>query len=236
MLWPRGYALSEQEVGDALAQAAVANIVSGMLVGLGAGRTAARGTRALAERVREDKLDVRCVAASNATEALARDLGLTLVDFAMVEEIDVLIDGADEIDRQMRVMKGSRGAMTRERMLAWASRHRIFMVEQNKVSPKIGTLCSLPIALMAFGLSSTRRAIRDLGLNGVCRRDLDGKLFITDNGNLVLDVNLSGNEDLQTLAAELNDLPGVIDHGLFLTEADIILIDHRGQLEVLERR
>ncbi len=236
MLWPRGYALSEQEVGDALAQAAVANIVSGMLVGLGAGRTAARGTKALSERVRDDNLDVRCVAASNATEALARDLGLNLVDFAMVEEIDVLIDGADEVDRQMRIMKGSRGAMTRERMLAWASRRRIFMVDQNKVSPKIGTFCSLPIALMAFGLSSTRRAIRELGLNGVLRRDLDGKLFITDNGNLVLDVKLAGVEDLQTLAAELNDLPGVIDHGLFLTEADLILIDHRGQLEVLERR
>lgn len=235
MLWRRGYDLSEQEVGDALAQAAVANIVSGMLVGLGAGRTAARGARALAERVREDKLDIQCVAASNATEALARELGLTLADFAMVEEIDILIDGADEIDRSMRVMKGSRGAMTRERMLAWASKRRVFMVEQTKVSERIGTLCSLPIALMAFGLASTRRAIRDLGLNGVCRRDLDGNLFLTDNGNLVLDVNLSGNENLETLAAELNDLPGVIDHGLFLTEADCILIDHRGEVEVLER-
>lgn len=235
MLWRRGYALSEQEVGDALAQTAVANIVSGMLVGLGAGRTAARGVRALAERVRDDKLDVRCVAASNATESLARELGLTMVDFALVEEIDILIDGADEIDRQMRVMKGSRGAMTRERMLAWASNRRIFMVDQNKVSEKIGTLCSLPIALMAFGLASTRRAIRDLGLNGVCRRDLDGNLFLTDNGNLVLDVKLGGHEDLETLAAELNDLPGVIDHGLFLTEADLILIDNKGEVEAFDR-
>lgn len=235
MLWRRGFDLSEQDVGDALAQAAIANIVSGMLVGLGAGRTAARGIRALAERARDDKLDLRCVAASNATENLARDLGLPLVDFAVVEQIDILIDGADEIDREMRVMKGSRGAMTRERMLAWASKRRVFMVDQYKVSQRIGTLCSLPIAVMAFGLASTRRAIRDLGLNGVCRRDLDGKLFITDNGNLVLDVKLNGSESLETLAAELNDLPGVIDHGLFLTEADSILIDHKTDLEVLDR-
>lgn len=235
MLWRRGYALSEQEVGDALAQAAVANIVSGMLVGLGAGRTAARGVHALADRVREDRLDIRCVPASNATEVLARELGLPLVDFAMVEQLDVLIDGAAEVDRSMRVMKGSRGAMTRERMLAWASKRRIYMVEESKVSDRIGTLCTLPIALMAFGLASTRRAIRDLGLNGVLRRDLDGNLFLTDNGNLVLDVKLSGSEDLDTLAAELNDLPGVIDHGLFLTEADCILISRPNEVEVLER-
>lgn len=235
MLWRRGSALSEQDVVDALAQAAVANIVSGMIVGLGAGRTAARGVRALAERVRDDKLDIQCVAASNATEALARELGLPLTDFALVEEIDILIDGADEVDKDMRVMKGSRGAMTRERMLAWASRHCVFMVDEQKVSDKIGTLTSLPVALMAFGLSSTRRAIRDLGLNGVCRRDLDGNFFLTDNGNLVLDIKLNGQEDLEHLAAQLNDLPGVIDHGLFLSEADVILIDHKGEVERLER-
>lgn len=235
MLWRRGSALSEQHVADALAQAAIAPVRTGMLVGLGAGRTAARGVRALAERVREEGLEIKCVAASDATEAFAREHELPMIEFAMVEELDYLIDGADEIDRSLRVMKGSRGAMTRERMIAWASRHRVYMVEAAKVSTQIGQQATMPVAVMAFGLTSIRRAIRDIGLNGVCRRGINGDLFITDNGNLVLDVKLSGDEDLESLASQLNDIPGVIDHGLFLNEADTILIDHAGEIERLDR-
>jgi ribose 5-phosphate isomerase len=89
---------------------------------------------------------------------------------------------------------------------------------------------------MAFGLTSIRKAIRGLGLNGVCRRGINGEFFITDNGNLVLDVQLTGSEDLDALSAQLNDIPGVIDHGLFLTEADTILIDRGRDIERLERQ
>jgi len=227
--------LSEPHTADQLAQAALAHVTSGMLVGLGAGRTAARGLRALADRVREENLDIKCVAASEGTEQLAKELGLTVAEFASVEQIDLLIDGADEVDTQMRVMKGSRGAMTRERILAWASQRRIFMVNADKATDKIGTHTPLPVAVMAFGLTSTRRGIRELGLRGVCRRQMDGDFFITDNGNLVIDIELSGSEDLSVLAGQLNDLPGVIDHGLFLNEADLILVDRGGEIEVLER-
>lgn len=235
MLWRRGSALSEPHTADALAQAALAQVSSGMLVGLGAGKTAARGIVALAERVREDGLDIECVAASEVTETLAIETGLRVVQFAAVEQLDILIDGADEVDTEMRVMKGSRGAMTRERMLAWASRHTVYMVNADKATDKIGTRTPLTVAVMAFGLASTRRGIRELGLRGVCRRQMDGALFITDNGNLVVDIELSGTENLDEIATQLNDLPGVIDHGLFLNEADIILIDRDGEVERLER-
>lgn len=235
LLWPRGSALSEPHTADALAQAALAQISSGMLVGLGAGKTAARGIAALAERVRDDGLNIECVAASEVTETLGRELGLKIAPFASVERLDILIDGADEVDAQMHVMKGSRGAMTRERMLAWASRQTVFMVNADKVTEKIGTRTPLPVAVMAFGLASTRRGIRELGLRGVCRRQMDGDFFITDNGNLVIDIELSGSENLDELATQLNDLPGVIDHGLFLNEADLILVDRGGEIERLER-
>lgn len=235
MLWHKGSALSEPHTADQLAQAAIAHVSSGMLVGLGAGSTAARGIRALAERVRDENLDIMCVAASNGTETLAKELGLKVAGFAAVEQIDILIDGADEVDPQMRVMKGSRGAMTRERILAWASLHTIFMVNADKATEKIGTRTPLPVAVMAFGLTSTRHGIRELGLRGVCRRQMDGDFFITDNGNLVIDIELTGSEDLQHLAHQLNNLPGVIDHGLFLNEADMILIDRGGEVETLKR-
>jgi ribose 5-phosphate isomerase A len=212
-------------------------VQSGMKVGLGAGRTAARGIAALAERVKDEDLDVECVAASEQAEDLARSLGLRITDFALLEELDILIDGADAVDRHMQVMKGSRGAMTRERIICWASKRTVFMVTENKVAEsQIGAGTPLPIAVMAFGLVSTRNALRHIGINGVIRQDMDGRLFITDNGNLVLDASLRGDENLAQLATELNDIPGVIDHGLFIDEADIILVEKEdGSIERLER-
>jgi ribose 5-phosphate isomerase A len=209
----------------------------GMKVGLGAGRTGTRGIEALAERVRDEGLDIECVAASEHAEDLARSKGLRITDFAMLEELDILIDGADAVDRHMQVMKGSRGAMTRERIICWASKKTVFMVTQNKVAEsQIGTSTPLPIAVMAFGLVSTRNALRHIGISGVIRQDIDGRLFITDNGNLILDASLRGDENLAQLATELNDIPGVIDHGLFIDEADIILIEKEdGSIERLER-
>lgn len=226
MLWHRGSALSEQKIGDSLAEAALEPVRSGMKVGLGAGRAAARGIRALADRVRLGGLNIECVAASEASEALARELGLPMTDFAVLERLDVLIDGADEVDREMRVMKGSRGAMARERMLSWASERTVYMVGSEKVSHQIGAQSTLAIAVMPFGLASSRAAIRRMGLNGVMRRGINGDWFITDNGNLILDVDMHGDENLDELAAGLNDVPGVVDHGLFLNEADVILIEH----------
>lgn len=241
MLWPRGSALSDkpatQTATDALAAKAVEPVTTGMLVGLGAGRTAARGIRALAERVKRDGLSVECVAASERSHKEAAELGLKVVDFGVIEQIDYLIDGADEIDQAMRVLKGSRGAMTRERILCWASKRTCFMVTSDKVSAtQVGTRSPLPVAVMAYGLASTRRSLRHIGLNGVLRRDMDGKMFLTDNGNLVLDATLSGDEDLLDLCDELNSIPGVVDHGLFLDEADEILIEREdGSIEQLTR-
>ncbi|MBL4698427.1 MAG: ribose-5-phosphate isomerase A, partial [Phycisphaerales bacterium] len=128
-------------------------------------------------------------------------------------------------------------AMTRERILCWAAKKTIFMVHANKVSStQIGNDTPLPIAVMAFGLVSTRKALRHIGINGVIRQDMNGQLFITDNGNLVLDATLNGSESLPQLAKELNDIPGVIDHGLFIDEADTILIENEaGEIEVLNR-
>lgn len=234
--WHRGFALSEQQVTDRLAEATVAPIQSGMLIGLGTGRTARRGVRALAERIRAEDLKVDCVASSEATEQLARELELRVVDFALVEEVDYLFDGADEVDSKLRMLKGSGGAMTRERIVAWASKRRVYMVDGHKMVENLGTNATLPVAVMAYGLASTRASLRSVGLNGVCRRTMDGDMFITDNGNLILDVPLTPDHCLEELAAHLNDIPGVIDHGLFLGEADEILVDRGGKVDRLIRQ
>ncbi len=219
-----------------LAVAAVAEIVSGMTVGLGTGRTAKRGIRALADRVRNDALDIRCVSTSEGSEALARELDLRLEDFAVIENVDYLFDGADEVDRELRVLKGSGGAMTRERLIAWTAERVVYMVDDNKLVNRLGENNTLAIAVMAFGLASIRAKLRSLGLCGVCRRTINGDLFITDNGNLILDVGLAADENLENIHEELKHIPGVIDHGLFLTEADEILVGRGDTVERLVRQ
>lgn len=219
---------------DALAQAGIEQITSGMVVGLGTGRSASRAIEALGRRVTGEGLDVKCVATSEASERLAREVGLEVIEFAMVEEVDYLFDGADECDRQLRMLKGAGGAMTRERMVAWASKKCVYLVQKEKLVDNLGSKTTLAIAVMAFGLASIRAELRALGLNGVCRRTMDGQLYITDNGNLILDVMIDG-QHVEELNTQLNDIPGIIDHGLFLTEADEIIVENGERLERLTR-
>lgn len=216
---------TEQAVYDAIGRAAVADIHSGMVVGIGSGRTTRSALHAISDRVRSDGLSIECVCTSDGVCALAQELGLRVVDFAMTETIDLLIDGADEVDYDLRMLKCSNGTMTRERIVAWSAKRRVYIVAEHKLVEHLGTNATFSCAVMAFGLASTRASLRELGLHGVCRRDLDGGLFLTDNGNLVLDVKSDHpTRDPALLAPQLNAIPGVIDHGLFLDECDELLV------------
>jgi ribose 5-phosphate isomerase A len=226
--------LSPEPAIDALAEAAVSDITPGMIVGLGTGRTASRAIGALAERVRSEKLDIRCIPTSHATETLARALGLKLVDFAMIERVDYLFDGADEVDPQMRMIKGGGGAFIRERIVAHAADRRVYVVDESKLVDRLGQRTTLPVGVMAFGLASIRQRLRDLGLHGVVRRTLDGHLYLTDNGALVIDVTLE-DRDVEELDCALNAIPGVVDHGLFLHEADEVIVETPRGLERMKR-
>lgn len=213
----------------------MAEVQDGMLVGLGTGRTASRGVLALAERVKAENLRIRCVPTSHATETLARAYQLPLVEFAMEEEVDFLFDGADEVDPNLRMIKGAGGAMIRERIVAYASKRKVYMVQEKKMVNRLGERATLPIAVLAFGLASTRASLRRLGLNGVVRRTLDGHLFLTDNGALIVDVTLD-ERNLEEIADQIRAIPGVIDHGLFLHEADEVLVEtNDGRIERLLR-
>jgi ribose 5-phosphate isomerase A len=225
---------SEPKVADALAEAAVAEITSGMIVGLGTGRTASRAIHALAERVKNEKLDIRCVPTSHATETLARALGLKLADFALIERVDYLFDGADEVDPQLRMLKGAGGAIVRERIVAHAADRRVYIVDESKLVDRLGQRTTLSVAVLAFGLASIRKQLRDLCLHGVVRRTLDGHLFLTDNGSLIIDVTLE-DRDVDELACTLNCIPGVIGHGLFIDEADEVLVDTPRGIEKMTR-
>jgi len=194
-----------------------------MVVGLGTGRTASRAILALAERVREEHLDIKCVSTSHVTDTLARAHQLTLVDFTLMERVDYMFDGADEVDEQMRMLKGQHGAIIRQRIMARAADKCVYLVDEPKVVSRLGQRAGLSIAVLPWALASIRADLRNIGLNGVVRRTLDGGLFFTDNASLILDV-MVGELNVDKLAEELDHVPGVIDHGIFLDEADEILI------------
>jgi ribose 5-phosphate isomerase A len=217
--------------GDALAAAAIEEIRSGMTVGLGTGRAATRAIEALAQWAASEHLDLVCVATSQASEDLGRRLGLKVKAMEGVEAIDYLFDGADEVDPLLRMIKGRGGAMTREKIVAHSAAQRVYLVQTAKLAKRLGDKAPLPVEVMRFGLASTRRALRELGLDGPLRQKEGGGDYQTDNGNPVIDARIPGGVDPSHLAVALDAIPGVIGHGLFLEEADVVLVeDEQGRV------
>jgi ribose 5-phosphate isomerase A len=210
---------------DPLAEAAVAPVARGMVVGLGTGRAAARAIGALAGKARRESMYLRCVATSEASARLARSLGLEVIVAAGVTRIDYLFDGADEVDRVLRMIKGRGGAMTREKILARAAVRRVYLVQREKVVEHLGTSAPLPIEILPFGRAATIAALEELGLRGPVRRSADGGEYATDNGNPVVDAALPRGCDVESLRGAIDDLPGVVGHGLFLGEADEVIVE-----------
>lgn len=223
---------------DMLAHAAVEPISSAMVVGLGTGRAAARAIHALAARAHAEKLDVTCVATSEASARLAESLGLRVRSMDEIERVDYLFDGADEIDGQLRMIKGRGGAMTREKIVARAASRRVYLVQRAKVVMALGHGAPLPIEVLEFGLRSTRAVLARLGLEGTVRAAADSTgHYRTDNGHVVIDASMPRNTELEALRAAIDDLPGVVGHGLFLHEADHAIVEESegGAIEHLSR-
>ncbi|MBL8747433.1 MAG: ribose-5-phosphate isomerase RpiA [Phycisphaerae bacterium] len=210
---------------DPLAQAAVEPVTQGMLVGLGTGRAAARAIHALAFRVERDGLLIHCVATSEASANLAASLGLRVLPMDEIARVDYLFDGADEVDASLRMIKGRGGAMTREKIVARAATRRIYLVQQDKVVRRLGEKALLPIEVLAFGFEATRAALGSMGLRGEWRLAGDSRRYLTDNGNPVLDAPLPSPVELDRLREALDAVPGVVGHGLFLSEADEVLVE-----------
>jgi ribose 5-phosphate isomerase A len=220
---------------DALALQAVADIQPGMVVGLGTGRAATRAIEALAERAKRERLDIVCVATSQASDALGAARGLRMRPMESVERVDYLFDGADEVDPELRMLKGRGGAMTREKIVAHAAAHRVYLVQSTKLVDRLGASAWLPIEVLRFGFAAIRRQLFELGLEGHLR-EVDGSEYRTDNGNPVIDGAIPVGAHIPALAAALDALPGVVGHGLFLDEADVVLIeDQEGRVTRRER-
>ncbi len=209
------------------AQAALEDVRPGMKLGLGSGRTAAHFVRALGERVRGG-LSVIGVPTSDQTAELARAEGIPLATLDQEPALDLVVDGADEVDRQLRLIKGGGGALLREKIVASAARRMIVVVDQAKVVDALGAF-PLPIEIVPFGAAPVRlaieRAVSRLGLSGSMRwRQTGDRRYLTDGGNHILDLSLGRIDEPDRLAQELDSMPGVVEHGLFIGFASLVIV------------
>jgi ribose 5-phosphate isomerase A len=209
----------KQQVGEQ----AAALVESGMVVGLGTGSTAIFATRHLAERLRQGDLkDIIAIATSQATDKAARALGIPMLADDMPCDIDIVIDGADEVDPSLNLIKGGGGALLREKIVAQASRRRVIVVDDSKLSPRIGTRWALPVEVMEFAWRSQQRFLEGLGAS-VVPREAEGRIFRTDQGNMILDCRFGPIPDATALAAELGAKAGIVEHGLFIGITDDLI-------------
>jgi len=211
-------------------------VEEGMALGLGTGSTVHFALLRLAERIREDGLRVRGVPTSLDTERKAREWGIPLFEIGAVESLDLAIDGADEIDAQFRMIKGGGGALLREKVVASLARRVVIVVGENKVVPKLGTTFALPVEVVPFALASVARALARLGCTPNERRS-EGRDYRTDNGNAILDCRFTrGIDDPAALERALRAIPGVVESGLFIGLAHVLVVGKQdGSVEVRQR-
>jgi ribose 5-phosphate isomerase A len=228
---------------DAYKRAAAARAVdlvrAGMRLGLGTGSTAAAFVELLAERVRGG-LDVAAVPTSEATRAQAARLGIPLTTFDEVPELDLTVDGADEIAPDLTLIKGGGGALLREKVVASASVKMVVIADESKLVPVLGRF-PLPIEILPFGATATRRAVEAAAAAAGCpgpaplRLTQNGHVFVTDGGHWLLDAQLQRIADPPDLANRLAGIPGVMEHGLFIGLAGTAIVAGPHGVRLVER-
>ncbi|EPX60518.1 Ribose 5-phosphate isomerase A [Cystobacter fuscus DSM 2262] len=226
----KGAAIDADRHKREAAERAVESIQPGMVVGLGTGSTAAHVVHRLAALRSEGKLlDVKGVPTSRRTEALAESLGVPLTTLEAHPVLDLCIDGADEVDPALRLIKGGGGALLREKIVAQASRRLIIVVDEGKLSPRLGTRWAVPVEVVPFGWRSQALYLEGLGARVTQRLGPEGSPFVTDQGHFILDCAWGALEDPEALAARLQARAGLVEHGLFLgMTSELIVAGSRG--------
>jgi ribose 5-phosphate isomerase A len=217
----------------AAAAAAVELVEPGMTIGLGSGRAVWKVVELLGERGQP----VRAAVASSRTDELAREAGIEVVELDGTLGLDLALDGADEVDGQLRLIKGGGGALLREKIVISAARRFVVVAEASKRVARLGADFRLPVEVVRFGWRDTRRRLGGLLPDAEQRLHEDGEAYVTDEGHLILDCALPADSaDLEALGRDVKQVPGVVEHGLFIGMAERALLGlPDGSVEVLER-
>jgi ribose 5-phosphate isomerase A len=219
---------------EAAARASLRFVQDGNIVGLGTGSTAAHAVRLLGERVRGG-LKIRGIPTSSGTKNLALAAGIALTTLDEFQQIDVTIDGTDEFDPQLNLIKGGGGALLREKIIASASKQLVIIADFSKQVATLGKF-PLPVEVIAFAEALVAKKIGALGAKVQRRQTADGKPYITDEGHHILDCNFGQIADPPALARILSDMPGIVEHGLFIGMASVVLIAKGDEVQEFRRK
>jgi ribose 5-phosphate isomerase A len=217
------------------AERAVMLVESGMVVGLGTGSTAIFATRRIAQLIREEALwDITAFATSKGVQREAIELGIPMIAEDMPRALDITIDGADEVDPRMNLIKGGGGALLREKVAAQASLREVIVVDDTKISPFLGLRVALPIEVLAYGWRSQLRFLESLGARVSIRYNDDKSEFRTDSGNMIFDCEFGPIHEPAELAATLGARAGIVEHGLFVGLTTDLIVAGKSGLRHLE--
>ena len=225
--------MANEKEKQAAGRAAAKLVRDGDVVGLGTGSTAYFAVVALGERVRAG-LKIVGIPTSVKTGDLARQLGIPLTTLDETPQIDITLDGADEVDPRLNLIKGGGGALLREKVIATATKNMVVVVDSSKVVPVLGKF-PLPIEVISFARTVVENKIVSLGASPKLRTKTDGSPYLTDNGNQILDCSFGQIADPAVLALILSDTPGIVEHGLFIGLAKVALVGRGDAVEEIRR-
>jgi ribose 5-phosphate isomerase A len=232
---PKAAGASQKELEkQAAGQAGAKFVKDGQVVGLGTGTTAVHAIHALGERVRRG-LRILGIPTSKRSDELARNLGIPLTTFAEHQSIDVTIDGADEFDPALNLIKGGGGALLREKIVASVTKFYVIVTDDSKQVPALGKF-PLPVEVIPFAEPLLEKKIGSLGAAVKLRRDASGDPYVTDEGHHILDCSFGTISDPAGLALKLSQMPGVVEHGLFVGMANVVLIGKGSEVVEIGRK
>ncbi len=224
--------MANDQEKEAAARASLRFVKDGQVVGLGSGSTATLFIKLLGEQVKNG-LRIRGIPTSTKSHDLALSLKIPLTTLDECPEIDVTVDGADEVDPQLRLIKGGGGALLREKIVASASKQLVIVADASKQVPLLGHF-PLPVEVIKFAETLLTRRIKALGADAQLRKNADGKPYLTDENNHILDCRFGQIRDADALARQLSDMPGVVEHGLFIGMANVVLLAQGSEIIQLQ--
>jgi ribose 5-phosphate isomerase A len=225
--------MANDQEKEAAARASLRFVKDGQIVGIGTGSTVAHFIPLLGELVKNG-LKIRGIPTSERSGEMAAKLGIPLTTLDECQEIDVTVDGADEVDPELRLIKGGGGALLREKIVASATRQLVIVADATKRVPVLGKF-PLPVEVIKFAQALVAKKIRALGAAVELRRSTDGKPFLTDENNHILDCRFGKIPHAEELAQRLSDMPGVVEHGLFIGMASVVLVANGSDVVELRR-
>lgn len=226
--------MEREDLKKQAGEEAVRHIEDGMIVGLGTGSTVEYFLRELGKQVKNG-LKIQGIPTSVHTKRIAKEENIPLTTIEEHPKIDVTVDSADEVDSFLNLVKGGGGALVREKIIAFNSKKVIIIIDDSKIVKALGIDFPLPVEIVKFAWTSTKKTLEEFGCEVTLREVMEGEPFITDNGNYILDCEFEHIEDPEQLHVNLNNIPGVVENGLFIGVVDEVIVGGKQGIMTLDK-